>query len=339
MRFALTNRPLRAQYFTMQTRTAIAAALAAEAEWVSGEALARQLGISRAGVAKQIGVLRAAGYTIQAARRLGYRLASVPDKLLPERLAPLLKTTRLGRGVVIHTDSIASTNQEALRLAGEGCADGTLVLAETQTAGRGRRGRLWESPTGVGIYASLVLRPDLPLDRVPLLTLLTAVAAAEAIHAVTGEAPQIKWPNDLLLNGRKIAGVLIEVASEIDALDYAVIGLGINVNTPPAALPPRPIYPASSLLAELGHPVDRVELLAAWLNRMETWQGRLTTATGAARLLSRWRALAGTLGRLFTVHTGRATIRGHALDLDRDGALILVDRDGAHHRILSGDLA
>ena len=323
----------------MRTRTAIAAALAADTGWVSGEVLARRLGISRAAVAKQVKVLQAAGYAIDAAPRRGYHLVAAPDKLLPERMAPWLQTAVFGRGLIVHAETLASTNAEAARRAAEGCAEGTLVVAETQTAGRGRRGRHWESPPGAGIYTSLVLRPDLPLDRVPLLTLLTAVAAAEAVHAATGEAPQIKWPNDLLFKGRKIAGVLIEVASEIDAVAYAVIGLGMNVNTAPASLPARPLYPASSLRAELGRAVDRAQLLAGWLNRMEVWYRRLAAADGDVRLVARWRALAGTLGRTFTVNTGRETIRGCAVDLDADGALIVADDTGERRRILSGDLA
>ncbi len=325
----------------MNTRTAIAAALEAADGWVSGQGLARLLGISRAAVGKQVKALLAAGYAIEAVPHRGYRWVSAPDTLLPERLVPLLHTATLGRDRIVHAASMPSTNLEASRLAAEGCAEGVLAIAETQTAGKGRRGRHWESPPGQGIYVSLVLRPRLPLDRVPLLTLMTAVAVAEAIHAVTGAAPRIKWPNDILLNGRKIAGVLSEVASEIDAVGYAIVGLGINVNTPLDALPDRPLYPASSLAVELGAPVDRARLLAAWLDRMEVWRDRLAAEGGIPRVLARWRALAGTLGQTFVVRTGHGNgeFRARAVDVDDDGALIVETSDGARHRILSGDLA
>ncbi len=321
----------------MSHRTAIAAALLDSKDWFSGEALAAELGISRAAVSKHIRVLAAAGYRIERAPRKGYRLVQAPDRLLPERILADAGAARLCRGGIIHHEETESTNTDARALAEQGAADGTLVVAECQTAGRGRMGRPWVSPAGDGIYASLILRPDMPLHRVPLLTLLTAVAAAEAIRRVTGLSACIKWPNDLLIGNRKVAGVLTEAASEIDAVEFVIVGLGMNVNTPKHKLPPRPLYPATSIRAESGQPVDRLGLLVATLDRFGYWYRRLG-ADGADSLRQRWLELSGMQGRRIRIQREAITIRGTVDGIDTDGALLLTDSAGRPQRIYSGDI-
>ena len=320
----------------MSNRTAIATALMNSSGWVSGEKLARTLGISRAAVSKHVQALDADGYRIERAPRRGYRLNAAPDRLLPELILALPAARRLCRGGVIHRLSTGSTNADARALAADGAVDGTLVTAEEQTAGKGRLGRDWASPAGCGIYASLILRPAIPLHRIPLLTLLTAVATAEAVIDVTGLPVRIKWPNDLLVNGRKFAGVLTEAVSEVDIVECVIIGFGINVNTPLEALPERAIYPATSILAELGHPADRLRILTACLERFGHWYRLLES--DPEPLLQRWTALAGMAGRRVSIRQHDTTLSGVVTGIDPDGALRLTAADGSVQKVYHGDI-
>ncbi|HHY92101.1 MAG TPA: biotin--[acetyl-CoA-carboxylase] ligase [Firmicutes bacterium] len=302
--------------------------------YTSGEEISRALGVSRTAVWKYISDLRRSGYDIEAHPRLGYRLQGRPDKLLPTEVRSGLKTARLGQAVHYFA-TITSTNDVARDLAERGAPEGTLVVAEEQRSGRGRRGRAWASPPGVGIWASLVLRPDFLPSQAPLLTLTAAVAGAEAIHQVTGLTAGIKWPNDLLLGGRKVAGILMELSAELDAVLYVILGIGINVNT--AAFPAEIAPVATSLYREAGRSVSRRELLQAFLERFEYWYDRLPEEAEALR--NRWRELSVTLGRRVTVISPQFTVAGVARNIDREGALLLETETGDLVRILSGDVS
>ena len=166
-----------------------------------------------------------------------------------------------------HFETLDSTNDLAKELAAQGAPEGTVVVAETQTGGRGRLGREWNSPPGVGLYVSLVLRPMLPPMELPQITLTTAVAVVRAVRRVTGVAPGIKWPNDLLLNGKKLGGILTEMETESDRIRHVVVGLGLNVNNP--AFPPELAATATSLALATGRAFSRVQLLQAWLEEFE----------------------------------------------------------------------
>jgi len=264
----------------------------------------------------------------------------LPDEpLSAAHVLPLAGTRQLGRQVYQYLQTTASTNADARALAVAGAPHGSLVVAETQTAGRGRHDRPWLSPPGQGIYATLLLRPSgLPAAQSPLLTLLAAVAAAEAItRTIPGLKPSIKWPNDILIGGRKVAGILAEMADGTAAAPCILLGIGINVNTPLDRLPERPIYPATSLALEAGHAVSRAALLAAWLQRVEHWLERLGNGQHEA-LLSRWTECAGMTGRRVSVTQQTGVLQGTVSGIDTDGALLLHTDDNQTVRILSGDL-
>ncbi len=321
----------------MKSRSSILHQLRSADVWLTGDTLSRDLSISRAAVSKQVRALRDAGYRIATAPNRGYRFESAPDLLLSDEVQPLATTKTLGRSKYIHYDTIGSTNAEAHRLAESGCPEGTLVVAEQQTAGKGRKGREWVSPAGTGIYATLVLRPPLPMEDTPLLTLLTAVAIAEAITEVTPLQPTIKWPNDILIHDRKVAGILTEVSSDVDHVEFALIGLGLNVNTQKKDLPERPIFPATSLAIEANALQNRPALLAKWLDNFESEYSRLVSGD-REHLLERWKAQARTTGRRATINRVHGSISGTITDIDTDGALLLQTPDGIQHRILSGDI-
>jgi len=234
--------------------------------YLSGEEISRHLKISRAGIWKYMQELRRDGYDIVAVPHLGYRLMTSPDKLYPREIKFKLGTKSLGTKV-IHYDSVSSTMDIAFRLAMEGGDEGTVVCAETQTKGKGRLGRHWISPKGKGIYMSVILRPKLFPADVAQLTLLSAVALCEAIKNVSGVTSKIKWPNDLLVNNKKLAGILTELSAEIDCVRFVVIGIGVNVNTSINSLPSN----ATSLKNEIQQPVSRVELVQEILRSLENW--------------------------------------------------------------------
>jgi len=309
-------------------------ALKASAGFISGEALAAGLGLSRMAVWKRIHRLKARGYVIEGSPRLGYRLLEVPDKLLPEEIVHGLRTELL-RGPVHYFDLLPSTNDRAKELAAAQAPEGTLVVAEGQSAGRGRLGRQWESPAGLGLYVSLLLRPPLPPHELPQITLTTAVAVARALERVVGVAPGIKWPNDLLLDGKKVGGILTEMETESDQIRHLVVGLGINVNN--REFPEEIAETATSLALALGRPLARVPLLQAWLEEFEGLYRRFLAREFPA-ILKEWKHYAVTLGSQVAVRQGHATIRGLAREVALDGALLIETAPGEVVRVTSGEI-
>ena len=243
-----------------------------------------------------------------------------------------LGTRLIGRYVRWH-ESLPSTNDLAMQLTEVSAPEGTVILADEQTAGRGRRGRSWASPRG-GIWLSVILRPGLPLASWPLVSLAAAVATARAIRENTGLLARVKWPNDILVDGKKIVGILAEATA---AAEWVVVGIGINANIPQDALPEVTGYPATSLLALLGHPVDRDGLIRAVLRELEHGYTILKSGGGRATL-RRWREMTDTLGRPVRVEMPDATLEGVAQDIDETGALLVRLEGGAIERIVAGDL-
>jgi len=317
-----------------QGLAAVLQVLRGAADPISGEYLAAQLGLSRAAVWKRVHRLKAQGYVIEGSPRRGYRLLAVPDKLLPEEVLQGLKTRRF-TGPVHHFETLDSTNDLAKELAARGAPEGTVVVAETQTGGRGRLGREWDSPPGVGLYVSLVLRPMLPPMELPQITLTTAVAVVRAVRRVVGVAPGIKWPNDLLINGKKLGGILTEMETESDRIRHVVVGLGLNVNNP--GFPPGLATTATSLTLAAGGPFSRVNLLKAWLEEFEALYD-LFLNQGFPKILAEWKGAAVTLGTPVTVRQGPREISGQALDVAPDGALLLRTASGEIVRVTSGEI-
>jgi len=304
--------------------------------WVSGEYLSRELDISRTAVWKHICSLRNEGYVIDSAPRKGYLLKETLDRMLPAEIGPALRSKYLGRRIVFESE-VDSTNRLARDLAIQGAVEGTLVVAESQSGGRGRKGRNWFSPPGEGIYASLVLRPRFQPAEAPKMTLLAGVALAETLIRIVPSRVTIKWPNDVLLGGRKIAGILIEISTDIDAIDYMVVGVGINVNTPPGRFPAELRGRATSLAAQIGHAAPRAEILGAFLDCFERYYD-LIGKEGFAPVIRRWRELSDMVGRLVRVHAFDRSLEGTIAGIDDDGVLLIKTADADIQRVIAGDV-
>jgi len=301
-------------------------------DYLSGDEISRNLGISRQGLWKHIQELKDSGYEIVAVPHLGYRLESSPDRLFPFEISRNLHTKFIGKKIH-YFDYLASTMNLAMQLGMQGAADGELILAEAQTKGRGRLGRSWFSPKYKGIYLSLILRPKLTPAVSPILTLLSAVSICEAVKNVTGLDAQIKWPNDVFIHNKKFAGILTEMNAEVDKVNFVVIGIGLNVNNEKKSL----VAQATSLKEQLGHPVSRLALLQELLRRMEG-NYFLLEDKGNRVIIDKWRNFSSTLGRHVKVYCQNKHIEGCAVDIDQDGALLVRKDSGIIQKISSGDV-
>jgi len=303
--------------------------------WVSGEDLSGKMGISRSAVWKQISRLRQEGYAIRSSSKKGYLFLGVPEMLLPAEIREGIGTEIFGRRDIAYFGELDSTNRKAKEMAAEGAPEGTLVVAEEQSRGRGRIGRSWYSPAREGIYMSLILRPKLPPNEAPKITLVTGVSVAEALLAVTPLQPAIKWPNDILVNGRKICGILTETSTEMDAIDFVVVGVGMNVNTP--EFPDELNEIGTSIYLETGKAFDRVTLLQEFLHQFEQLYFTFLKS-GFESIGKRWGELSILMGKDVTVQMIDRSCSGRVLKLDRDGALIIRSENGELEKIYSGDI-
>ncbi len=306
-------------------------------EHLSGNSLSHRLSVSRSTLCKHVGELCQQGYEIEVHPRLGYRLISSPDLLLPQEIQHGLKTTVMGHRVFSY-QRVGSTNDVALQIARNGAAQGTLVVAEEQTAGRGRMGRSWNSPRGVGLLFSLVLRPRMAPSRVFQLAICGALAVAEVVCQRTHLPVKVKWPNDVLIRGKKLAGVLTETQVDLAGVRFVVLGVGININQAPTDFPEDLQGRATSVRAELGRSVSRRHLLQNLLLKFEQIYGQLQDQ-GLAPFLDRWRQLSWVLGRKVTVQVGGKEFSGLAVDIDEMGALLLEEASGKRRRLLAGDVS
>lgn len=303
--------------------------------YVSGENLARALGITRTAVWKHIRNLRLKGYQIRSSPKLGYRLEHIPDLLTPEEIKADLATQMFGR-YIHYFNEVTSTQDEARRLAESGAAEGTLVVAEAQLVGRGRRGRHWVSPPQCGIYLSIIFRPDLEPFNIAQIPLVVAIGLCEAVTEITNLQPRIKWPNDILVGGEKVAGILVEISAEPERVHYMILGIGINVNTPASMFPEDLQPPATSLAEVAGHRISRRMLLQALLTKLEAIYDEFRQH-GFETLNNRWRRWDQTINSWVEIRDSRGSFVGYALDIAKDGALIVRDQKGKIRRILAAD--
>jgi len=256
--------------------------------------------------------------------------------LRPERIQESLRG-KLFSVNFVYKKTVDSTNRLAKDLGRRGAPDGTLVLAEQQSAGRGRRGRKWLSQGHANLLFSLGLRPGIPVERAFVLTMVLALSAVDGIREVAGVLPMIKWPNDLYLGGRKLAGILSEFSVKDDRIDYLVLGMGINVNWAPGHNPELS-YPATSLLQETRRPIDREELLLCILQYFEKSYPSVTSGD-ISGFYRRWNELSLVLGREVMIESSGEVYRGTALGIDDKGALLLREPGGGERRILAGDVS
>jgi len=318
-------------------RQILAALRAAGTGAVSGAELSQKLGVSRAAIWARIESLRELGYEIEAGPHLGYRLRSAPDLLHADDLLSRLAAGRvIGRDIRVFQQT-SSTNDVVEKLARDGVKEGVVVFAESQTSGRGRLGRKWLSPAGRGLWFSCLLRPELRPQEATQLTVASAIALHRAVHQATGLTAEIKWPNDLLLGGRKVAGILTEMNAELDRINYIVLGIGIDVNQNQAEFPPELRRTATSLKAQLGRPISRAELAVAVLGQMDAVYGRVK-AGDFSRLANEWEAHCTTLGAEVTILAGVREIHGRAESLGEDGALLVRTEHGHLERVVGGDV-
>ncbi|HEY5523614.1 MAG TPA: biotin--[acetyl-CoA-carboxylase] ligase [Desulfuromonadaceae bacterium] len=308
-----------------------------EKGYISGEHLSRELGVSRTAVWKHISSLRKDGYLIEAVPSRGYRLVSSPEIIDPHELRADLDGSRVGQRLEF-LKLTASTNADAFRLAEDGAVEGTVVLADSQTGGKGRRGRVWTSPAGVNIYCSVVLRPAIMPHEAPQLTFLSAVAAARAIEQTTKLTPEIKWPNDLLISGKKVAGLLNEMSAETDGINFVILGIGVNLNMTADQFPGDLRHPATSLLLESGVRVDRSRFTSTMLNELDQLYADFL-AHGFGPIREEWQRRCNASGRRVLVNdSGTECTGGRFIGIDSDGALLLRSDDDTVHRITCGDV-
>jgi BirA family biotin operon repressor/biotin-[acetyl-CoA-carboxylase] ligase len=301
-------------------------------DYASGEEISNRLGISRQALWKHIQELKEAGYDIIAVPHLGYRMISAPDRLFPAEISSRLNTKFIGKKIY-YFDSVSSTMDIAMQLGLKNATEGTLVLTESQTKGRGRLGREWFSPRYKGIYLSLVLKPKILPNQAPILTLMVSVSICEAIKEITALEAQIKWPNDILMRQKKLGGILTEINAEMDGIRFIVIGIGLNVNNDKKAL----ISGATSLKEQKKEGINRIELLQEILRAIErnylTFQEK-----GAQSIIDKWRDYNITLGKRVKVYSHKEHIEGQAVDIDTDGSLLLRSDSGLVQRVTAGDV-
>lgn len=309
---------------------------AAEGAYLSGQELSRDLGISRAAVWKAVEVLRRQGYDIEARTGRGYRLVGAPDLLTQETVERYLIRPRDNFRVLSETDS---TNSACRRLALEGAPDGTVVLADCQTAGRGRRGRSFQSPAGKGLFFSILWRPDCAPEQLLPLTALSAVAVCRAIRRLCGAQAQIKWPNDLVLSGRKLAGILTEMALEGESghVSHVVVGIGVNVHQRLTDFDGEVAQIATSLDLALGGSVCRAQLAAALLEEMDILRREVLFAP--EKWLAEYRAACLNIGKTVQLIWGEEREPAQALAVDDRYGLVVRHRDGRVETLRSGEVS
>jgi BirA family biotin operon repressor/biotin-[acetyl-CoA-carboxylase] ligase len=300
--------------------------------YASGEEISHRLGISRQALWKHIQELRDLGYDIVAVPHLGYRLNSLPNRLFASEINWHLNTKFIGKKIH-YFEATSSTMDIAIELGLKGSSEGTVVLAETQTKGRGRLGRHWFSPKYKGIYLSLILRPKILPKSAPILTLLSAVSMWEAIKETCGLDTQIKWPNDILLHNKKIGGILTELNAETDAIRFVVIGIGLNVNNDKKTLAPG----ATSLKEQIKEEINRISLVQEIMRKIET-NYLLFQKEGSEPIIEKWRNYNITLGKRVRIICQKEHLEGEAINIDADGGLLIRQDSGLIEKILSGDV-
>jgi len=305
--------------------------------YIPGEELCKSADISRSAIWKRIESLRQEGYEIEALPHLGYRLTGIPDSLLPMEIKWKLHTKVLGREIISYKQ-LDSTNDSAYELAEKGMREGTVIIAEEQAKGKGRHGRAWASPAKGGIYMSCILRPGMPPNEIPRITLIAAVSVAKAVRDVTGLPATIKWPNDILVHGKKVCGILTEMKAEQDMVDFIILGMGINVNTSLRHLPKG----GSSLREELRNEgsdphISRIELVKRVLEELERDYFLLQSA-GSRPIIEEWKHLSDMLGGRVRVSLQSRSFEGLAHDIDPDGALVIRLDSGILQKVSSGDV-
>ena len=311
--------------------------------YVSGQELCERLGVSRTAVWKVIGQLKDEGYGIEGVKNRGYRISFVPDVMTEAEIGSRLDTRVMGRCCICYEET-DSTNTRAKRLADEGKPHGTLICAEAQTGGKGRRGRSWSSPPGEAVYMSLLLKPAINPVHTSMLTLVMGLAAAKACNEVLEsslkeEAPKVlvKWPNDLVIEGRKLAGILTELSTEVDYINHIVTGIGINVNT--KKFPEEIAATANSMYIATGRTFSRAELAACCMKYFEAYYDTFLQTEDLSALKEEYESLLVNKGRQVQVLEPGHTYTGTALGIQESGELLVEREDGQITAVYAGEVS
>lgn len=308
----------------------------ANGEFLSGQALADIVGCSRTAVWKHIEDLRKEGFKLDAIRKKGYRILHTPDRVSQNEIHLGLNTKSLGQ-TIYYEETVPSTQKLAHQYAQNGAPEGTLVIADEQTEGRGRLMRNWHSSKRTGIWMSLILKPQLPPQRAPQFTLIAAVAVVQAIEEVWDLHPEIKWPNDILLNGKKVTGILTELQAESDKINSIIIGMGTNVNQTIEDFPQELHSIATSLAIEKGQMIPRSRLVQKILEKLELYY-EIYMKEGFSPIKLLWEGYAISIGKEITARTITGEIKGKALGINDDGVLRIQDHSGHIHEVYSADI-
>lgn len=317
-------------------RERILALLRESKDYLSGQELCEMLSVSRTAVWKAVNSLKAEGYRIEAVRNRGYRLVSSPDVLLSEEIKSLLTTTWWGRDI-LYFERIDSTNNEIKRQAENGASEGLLVIAEEQTAGRGRHGRSWVSPSGTGIWMSFLLRPHMEPAKAPMITLIAALACAKAIRRATNLDAFIKWPNDIVIDGRKVTGILTEMSAEMTSIHYVTMGIGMNVNM--KTFPAEIAQTATSLALVKGQRIARSGLVAAFGKYFEECYGQFVQDASLVNLIPEYEELLVNRGCDVIVAGEKDRTVQKALGINQDGELLVQDGQGTVRAVRAGEVS
>ncbi len=315
----------------MQSKRSEIIQLLKQDQVISGEEIANKIGISRTAVWKHIQILQKKGYIIKAIRQKGYQIKSLPD--LPiEEIQLQLHTTCIGTKL-LYFPSLTSTNEYVNKLAKQQYPEGTVVIAETQTMGRGRKQRIWSSPKG-GLWFSFLLRPQLPPQKAMIVTMATSIAIAKAIKSTTGADAQIKWPNDLLINGKKVCGILTELSAEMDQINYMIIGIGLNVNNDvPDILHPT----ATSLKEATNQPVSLMRLFINLVLSLDEWYKQVKQNNETC-IQETWLSLTDMIGKHIEVREETSIIKGVVKGITENGGLLVETQKGIK-QIVTGDIS
>ena len=304
--------------------------------YVSGQQISDRFGVSRTAVWKVIRQLQDDGYQVEAVRNKGYHIVDSPDVMTKEELDSLMDTRWAGKNIVYY-DATDSTNLRIKQLGDEGAPHGTLAVADRQTAGRGRRGRAWESPAGGSIYMSLLLRPKFRPDKASMLTLVAACSVAEGIKDCEDVNVQITWPNDIIIEGRKLVGILTELSTQIDYINHVTVGIGINVNI--QEFPDEIRNTATSLRIECGHTVRRAPIIAAVMKHMEKNYETFLQTEDLTGLMEKYSALLVNKDKDVRIIGAKEQYQAHALGITPTGELIVRREDGTEETVYAGEVS
>lgn len=310
--------------------------LSGNGEPISGQQLADEFGLSRTAIWKHIKELETDGFVIETIKKKGYILVSSPDSIQAAKVEQYLTSTRFGR-TIHYFEQCPSTQPIAHQYAQGNAPDGTIVVCEEQTAGRGRMARPWKSSRGKGIWMSVIIRPEIPPMKAPQFTLIAAVAVTRAIEDIADVRAEIKWPNDLLINGKKCTGILTELQADVDRVQAIILGIGVNVNQDLEDFPEDIQHIATSIKMITGVPVDRAHLVARILHYLEIYSD-MYVEHGFKPLKILWESYSGTLGRRIKAVMVHQQIEGTALGITNDGVLQVQTDDGQIHEIYSADI-